>query len=207
MSITLLIIILTGLASVYSFSKPEYIQKFKHFPVAEKRNKEYFRMLTGGFLHGDYMHLGVNMFVLYIFGEYIESAFASVFGSIPGRVIYFCIYLLIIVLANFATYLRHQDNALFSSIGASGAVSGMLFIYILLDPWSSLYIWGILPIKGILFGVLYLAYSSYASKKAGGYIDHEAHFYGAVFGIVLAIIVQPSWAGRFVRILIEEAPF
>lgn len=139
-SITLLIILFTGLISYQGFTKYSLIDRLKHFPYRENQLKEWYRLLTSGFIHGDWTHLLINMFVLYSFGNYIESYLGRIFGNAIGHLIYFLMYLLNIIIANIPTAFIHKHNPGFSSIGASGAVSGMVFIFILLNPWAMLYL-------------------------------------------------------------------
>ncbi|MFZ1581027.1 MAG: rhomboid family intramembrane serine protease, partial [Saprospiraceae bacterium] len=100
-----------------------------------------------------------------------------------------------------------KDNAYFSSVGASGGVSGILFIYILLYPWNMLGLFAIIPVPAIVFGVLYLWYSTWASKNQNTNIDHDAHFYGAIAGLLIAIVSRPAVFSEFINSLINDFPF
>ena len=143
------------------------------------------------------------MFVLYQFGQVIEFEFISLFGESAGWPIYGLFYLSAIVAANLPTYVKHKDNTSYAGIGASGAVSGVVFIYILFYPWQLLWLYGIIPIPALVGGVLYLIYSSWASKKQSGRIDHMAHFYGAVYGIVFISVFKPEVLLSFFEKLIQ----
>lgn len=189
-SITIIIIIFTCLVSFQGFNKYIFIDKLKHSPSREYTYKEYYRMLTSGFVHADWTHLLVNMFVLYSFGEFIESYIVSEFGNAWGRVIFLVLYLLNIILANIPTAIRHKHNPSFSSIGASGAVSGIIFIFILLRPWATLQLFFIIPLPAIVVGVGYLIYSSWAANKGHGRLDHSAHFAGALAGMAMIILLR-----------------
>ena len=205
-SITLIIILFTGLISYQGFNRYEFIDRFKHSPAREYAGKEYLRLLTSGFIHADWTHLLVNMFVLYSFGGYIENYIISLFGSPAGRLIYLGVYLLNIILANLPTFFRHKHNPSFSSIGASGAVSGMVFIFILLQPWAILNLFFVIPVPAIIAGVGYLIYSSWAANKGHGRIDHSAHFAGAVAGMLMIIILNKKIVGDFLYRLVEDFP-
>jgi membrane associated rhomboid family serine protease len=207
LSITLIIIIFTGLISYQGFSRYEVIDRLKHSPGRESRGKEYYRLLTSGFVHADWTHLLVNMFVLYSFGQYIESYIASLFGPTWGKIIFVGLYLLNIIIANIPTTMRHKDDPSFSSIGASGAVSGMVFIFILLRPWEMLYLFFVIPVPAIIAGVGYLIYSSWAANREHGRIDHSAHFAGAIAGMAMMIMLNSQIAGDFVQRLIHDFPF
>lgn len=206
MSVTILIVVVTALISIQAFSKPGMLDKLKHHPYSEVRNGEWYRLLTSGFVHGGWVHLLVNMFVLYMFGEYIEQAFVSLWGATFGRVLYLVMYLLAIVAGDLPTLIRQKDNPGYASIGASGAVSAVLFIYILLNPWETLWLYAIIPIPAIIAGVGYLIYSSWASRNQQDRIDHLAHFYGALFGVVFVIVLQPRLIGYFIE-RVSDLPF
>lgn len=205
-SITLLIIAFTTLVSYQGFQSYAYIDRLKHTPAREFEFKEYYRMLTSGFVHADWTHLIINMFVLYSFGNYIESFITSEFGSVLGRVIYLILYLLNIVFANIPTTLRHRFNPAFSSIGASGAVSGIIFIFILLQPWSILYLFFIIPVPAIIAGIGYLIYSSWAANQGHGRLDHSAHFAGAIAGMLMIILLKKEILSHFFFRLIHDFP-
>ncbi|TNE60444.1 MAG: rhomboid family intramembrane serine protease [Bacteroidetes bacterium] len=209
MLMTYLIIGFTVLFSIGAFNNPELFLKCKHWPYAEARSGEYYRWLTSGFLHGDYMHLLFNMFTLYFFGRFVEHWFETQFAEI-GRLIFLFFYLISIVAASISTYYKYRDVQHFASIGASGAVSAVLFASILIDPTVPLYIMFIpIPIPGFIFGIFYLWFSSREAKRGGGGIDHVAHFYGAVFGFLFLLLLKPvlmlsffaqlaGWLGSFV---------
>lgn len=205
-SITLLLILFTGIISFQAFSRYEMIDRLKHFPAREIHRKEYYRLLTSGFIHADWTHLLINMFVLYGFGGYIENYLVQLFGTPKGQIIYLVMYLLNIGIANLPTMVRHAQNYGFSSIGASGAVSGIVFIFILLNPWSILYLFFIVPVPAIIAGVGYLIYSSWAANKGHGRLDHSAHFAGALAGMAMIILLNHDIVGLFFRKLINDFP-
>ncbi|MEZ4983620.1 MAG: rhomboid family intramembrane serine protease [Saprospiraceae bacterium] len=188
-SITLIIVIMTSLVSWQAFNNPEMKAKFLFRPVDIARG-EYHRWLTGGFIHADLIHLMVNMYVLYTFGEYVEQLFIKVlFGELWGRMAYIAFYLLAIVVAGIPTYFRHKDNFAYSALGASGATSAVIFAFIITNPWAGLTLL-ILPffsIPALFLGIVYLIYSNYMDKKGIDNIGHNAHFTGAVFGVVFII--------------------
>lgn len=198
MNVTVLIIIITVIVSFLCFENRQLFDQLKHHPVSEANNKEWYRMISSGFLHADYFHLGINMYVLYGFGSFVERQFLSHYGTVQGRIIYLLLYLVMIIIADIPSFIKHRNNYGYSAIGASGAVSGILFIFILLRPWAPLELYFFIPIPAIIFGVLYLLYSSWASKNARDNIGHDAHFYGAVAGMVLAAFLLPYVLGDFV---------
>ncbi len=207
LSVTLIIVIITCLVSIPAFTNRQLFDQFKHHPYTEKREKQYYRWLTSGFLHGSWMHLGFNMYVLYGFGGSVEMEFQSSFGSTLGSVLFLLMYLFTIILAATPTYFKHLNNSNYSAIGASGGVSGVLFAFILFDPWNSIiFIFLPIPIPAIVFGILYLAYESWAAKNSRDNIGHDAHFWGAIAGFLITIAFKPTIFLDFVNELVEGFP-
>ncbi|HUR29924.1 MAG TPA: rhomboid family intramembrane serine protease [Saprospiraceae bacterium] len=206
-TVTIIIILFTALISFQGFNRYEFIDKLKHSPFREAGAKEYYRLLTSGFVHADWTHLLINMFVLYSFGAYIESYIISLFGDPWGKIIFVALYLLNIILANIPTMIQHRNNPGFSSIGASGAVSGIIFIFILLQPWAILSLFFIIPVPAIIAGVGYLIYSSWAANKGHGRLDHSAHFAGAIAGMLMIFILNHQIMGDFIHRVISDFPF
>ncbi|MEQ1744337.1 MAG: rhomboid family intramembrane serine protease [Saprospiraceae bacterium] len=198
MAVTHIIIAFTALFSIWGFSNQDIFYKCMHRPHDEARRGEYYRWLTGGFLHGDYMHLIFNMFTLYAFGPVVEKWFGVHFGM-TGPLFFVIFYLISIVAASLATYFKFKDSPGFASVGASGAVSAVLFAAVLLHPTMGLYLMFIpIPIPGFIFAGLYLWYSSYAARRGNDGIDHTAHFYGAVFGFIFPMVFDPFLLMDFV---------
>jgi len=206
-SVTLLIIIVTCMVSIPCFTNRNLFDQLKHYPVAEHGNKEYYRLISSGFLHGSWVHLGINMYVLYEFGRTVERIFTSQYGEALGRSIFLIAYLAMIVIGDLPTFIKHKNNASYASIGASGAVSGILFMFILYAPWSMLLLYFAIPVPAIIMGVLYLVYSSWASKNQRDMIDHDAHYYGALAGVLLMLVLIPSSFGHFIDSFINGLPF
>jgi membrane associated rhomboid family serine protease len=207
MQITYIIIIFTCLFSYWAFQNREVMVKFKHWPYQEARRGEYYRWLTGGFLHGDAMHLIFNMLTLYFFAADqrpdiyrsegigfggLEAWFGQLLPT-GGPLLFLVFYLAAIVAASSATFVRYRDTPSFASIGASGATAAVLFAAILLEPTMRLSLMFLpIPIPGFIFGAIYLWYSAYAARKGGDNIDHTAHYFGAIFGFALPAVLQPS---------------
>jgi membrane associated rhomboid family serine protease len=191
MAITYIIIGFTVAFSLWAFNNSDVFYKCKHWPYEEARSGEYYRWLTSGFLHGDNMHLLFNMITLYFFGRVVEQWFGVLFPGV-GPLLFLFFYLVSIVAASLATYYKYREVPSFASIGASGAVSAVLFASILISPTMSLYLLFIpIPIPGFIFGIFYLWYSTYAANRGGDGIDHAAHFYGAVFGFLFPLVLKP----------------
>jgi membrane associated rhomboid family serine protease len=206
-SITLIIIIVTSLISWQALEHPDKLALLKHYPYQEARTGQWYRFLTSGFVHGSVMHLILNMYVFYIFGEYVEQYFVVRLGPTIGRILYVVFYLTAIIVADIPTFVKQKENPGFASVGASGAVSGILFVFIMINPWAILELFFILPIPAIIAGIAYLIYSSWASKNRKDHIDHLAHFYGALYGIAFALIALPKIGTDFVLRLMEGLPF
>ncbi len=191
---TLIIIALTIIISVYTFQNNHLFNKLLLNPFRLIHNKEYFRIITHGFIHADWTHLLVNMFVLFSFGKAIEMYLGNLksLGYIHNIQIQFLIlYLGGIIISSIPSIVKHKNDSWYNSLGASGGVSSVVFASIFFDPLNIIYLYFI-PIPGIVFGVLYLVYSQYMSKKNRGNINHEAHFTGAVFGFLYPIIIHPG---------------
>ena len=207
LSITLIILLVTVLISYQAFSNMEVFHKLSHRPVLEERSGQYYRLLTSGFIHANWPHLLINMFVFWQFGEIVERYYIQLFGELPGRLAYISLYIVTIVAANVPTYFKHRQNPLFSSVGASGAVSGVVFAFILFDPWAMLGLFFIIPCPAILAGILFLAYSQYASRRMDDRIDHVAHFYGAVFGFLFTLALKWQLFPYFLQEVVNGLPF
>lgn len=205
-TVTLLIILFTALVSYQGFNNYHLVDRWKHFPYRETRNKEWFRLLTSGFVHADWVHLLVNMYVLWSFGTLIENQIVGWYGPSTGRLIFLLIYLFNIILANLPTTFRQANNPGFASIGASGAVSGLLFMYILINPWAMFGLMFIIPMPAVIVGIGYLIYSSWAANRGHGRIDHSAHFAGALAGMAMFILIHREVLDIFFSRLASDFP-
>lgn len=201
MSLTLILVIMTAIISYQGFNNPATNAKLMMYPVRMKSGGEWYRFISHGFVHGDWMHLIVNMLVLYQFGEFLENAFVSVFGAGTGQILYVVLYLSAIVISAVPSYFQHQDNPGYAAVGASGATSALVFGYILFNPWA----WfAFPPLPALLFGVAYLWYSSYMEKRGMDNIGHNAHFWGAVYGVVFTIISAFALRSELINYFIAQ---
>jgi membrane associated rhomboid family serine protease len=180
--IVLVIIIANVLFSMKGFDSYSFLDKYK-FQVGRVLGKEKIRMLTSGFLHVDWMHLGFNMYALYVFGDIV----ASILGTTSFLIIYFGSLLA----GNLYTLQYHKNEPYYSAVGASGAVSGIVYSSILLFPDMQLLLFFAIPIPGYVFGVGYLLYSIYGMKKQVGNIGHAAHLGGTIGGFALTLLLNP----------------
>jgi membrane associated rhomboid family serine protease len=187
MTITLIIIIITVLVSIAAFSNEKILNDFIFYPPAVTHNKQWYRFFTCGLIHADYAHLIFNMYAFYLFGKNVEGAFINIFYE-KGKLLYLLLYITSLFVCLLPTYSRHRDDSSYRSLGASGAVSAVIFAYILLNPLDKLYIIFIpIGIPGFIFGFLYLVISSYLDKRGGGNINHSAHIWGALYGVAFLV--------------------
>ena len=201
MSITLAIIIITVVISYQGFNNYKIIDSLKHHPYTEHRNKEYYRMLSSGFVHGNTTHLLINMFVLYMFGNFIESVFKQLYSPTLGPIFFLLMYLTAIFASDIPSHFKHRNNFSYAAVGASGATSAIVIIYCLLDPWN----WFIYPpVPAIVFAIGYIYYSHWAESrnKADG-IGHSAHLYGALYGLLFIILTKPRVLAIFYAKIME----
>lgn len=191
--VTYILIGVTVVVSYMCFNNRGLFEKLALIPYVVVRKNQWYRLISHGFVHADTMHLLVNMFTFWSFGTYIESAFGYLGFSTWA---YLGLYFGGMIFASVYDIAKKSNNPYYISIGASGAVAAVLFTSILLNPWGKILFFAVIPIPGILFGVLYLAYCQYMAKRGGDNINHNAHFYGAVFGFVYPILLEPAlWRG------------
>lgn len=193
-SLTLLIIILTAISSFLAFNNTVIKGSALFYPHAIHTRGEWYRFITSGFIHADFLHLAVNMYVLYSFGTILEKYYLPAFFGNYAKLMYIAIYILGMIVADIPTYIKQKHNATYLGLGASGAVAAILFACILFGPFTGeiglLFLPGI-GIPPLVFGILYLVYSAYMSRMANDHINHDAHFYGAVFGFIFPGICKP----------------
>lgn len=197
---TIFIIILTAAISIMAFNNRNLMDKCLFNPYQVVHRKEYYRLITHAFLHADWTHLIVNMIVLYSFGRGSEYYFGIFFGD--KKYLFFpLLYVGGTLIATLYALAKNRDNPSYNAVGASGAVSAVVFACIFFAPLNKILLFGLVPMPGILYGFLYLGYSWYMSKRGGGdNIAHDAHFWGAVFGFIFPLIVDY----RLIYVFLEQ---
>lgn len=195
---TYLIIGITCLTSYLAFNNRDLAARgiFNAYAVVHKQ--EYYRLLTCGFLHANWMHLFFNMFVLHSFAEVVTEAYGLVFGEGKAGLCFLFFYIMALLASSLPDAIKHRNNPHYYALGASGAVSAVVFASILIFPYGKIGIIFIpVGIPAPLFGLLYLFYSWYMGKREGGTIGHNAHFWGAVFGLIFTALVMPGTMVQF----------
>jgi len=197
-SSTLVIIAVTSIVSIMAFSNSRLLDQLILWPPAISRDKEYYRLLSYGLVHADPMHLFFNMFTLYFFGRVMEQLYNAVLGPF-GFVIFYAGALVASILP---TYLRNRGNSRYRSLGASGAVSATLFAFILLQPWAQILVF-VIPMPAILFAVLYVVYEFWLERQGADNVNHNAHLWGAAYGVLFTIVMEPRVLGVFFSQLVH----
>ena len=194
---TVTIILITVVISLIAFSNQKVMNRLLFWPPALQRG-EYDRFISHGFIHADGAHLLFNMITLFFFGSVIESFYRQYFFDM-GFVLF---YLGGLIAAIIPSYLKHKHDTHWASLGASGAVSAVLFAYILFEPWKLIFVFFI-PVPAIIFAVLYVAYSIWSGKRGNRNINHSAHLWGAAYGVIMTIILEPKLIPHFLNRLIN----
>ncbi len=188
MSITLIIVIITTLVSIGAFNNQKIMEDLIFYAPAISQRNQWYRFFSCGLIHADWGHLIFNMLALYLFGRNLEVYFTYAFQE-KGKILYLILYILALAVSVLPTYFKNRNNYHYRSLGASGAVSAVIFSSILFDPISGIGLFFIpIYVAGFIFAIIYLLISGWMDKKGQGNINHSAHIWGAVFGIVFTII-------------------
>ena len=191
--ITVIIIAITCIVSILCFNGTLNGNKLIFNAYQVWHRKEWYRMLTSGIIHSGWGHLFFNMLRLYFFGRVVEQYFSAAFGGVLGAVLYVVLYVSALAISSLGDLVKYRDNWNYNALGASGAVSAVLFASILFAPKMGIYIYLIpIPVPGYIFAPLYLLYCWYMAKRNMDNIGHTAHFWGAVYGILFPIICKPD---------------
>ena len=187
---TTIIIIITVLVSIGGFQNQKLIDDLIFYPPAVTQRKQWYRFFTCGLIHADVAHLAFNMLSLYFFGKNVEKIFIALLGKQTGILVYLLLYVSALVVSLLPTYTRHKNNYHYKSLGASGAVSAIIFAGLTLIPSNEVYIFLIpIGIPGFIFAPLFLLISFYLDRKGSDNINHSAHIWGSIYGIVFVIVM------------------
>jgi membrane associated rhomboid family serine protease len=207
LSLTTILIGITALSSIIAFNRPTLLDRWMFMPYRIKQRNQWDRFILSGFIHKDYMHLLFNMFTFYFFGGVVERFFKFQFGLELGGLIFLGFYLIAIVLADIPTFLKEQGNSYYQALGASGGTSATVFASIILMPLSDICLFGLLCLPGFLLGGFFLIYSFVKGQQGQDNINHDAHLYGAIFGIVCILLLSPNSAAMFLEQILSYRPF
>lgn len=198
MSVSLIILVITCIISIIAFQpNNQLFQQLDFSPYRIQQTREFHRFFTHALLHADWLHLIINMYVLYIFGTGVEEIFSDIKGE-SGHVIFFSFYLLAVITSSIPSYFKNRNNHLYVSVGASGGTSAIVFSYIMFNPLAGFYLMFIpIEIPAIIFGIAYLIYSYVMSYKGKDNVAHDVHFFGALFGIIFTLALDKEVLSYF----------
>ena len=198
MGVDIIVIITISAISIYAFSNPAIIEKLQFNAWKVIHNKEYYRLISHGAVHGGWMHLIINMYVLYIFARASIILFYRDM-HVSGELYFLILFVTAIPTSSIYSVFKEKNNYNYNAVGASGGVTAIVFATIFFEPFLPLrFIFIPIDIPGIVFGILYLVYSKYMSRKNIDNIGHDAHFWGAVYGFVFPILFKPVLAKEFI---------
>ncbi len=198
MAATITIIIITALVSILCFTGTLPVRSLMFNAWEVWHDRKWYQMITHGLVHGGWGHLIFNMLTLFFFGEVVEQYFAVAFGGTAGIILYVVLYVTAIAVSSIWDLVKHRNDPGYCAVGASGAVSAILFASILFEPKMGIYIYFIpIPIPGYVFAPLYLLYCWWMAKRGTDNIGHTAHFWGAVYGLLFPLACNPAIFGHF----------
>jgi membrane associated rhomboid family serine protease len=192
MSTTLILIAITCAVTFAAMNNSKMLDALILWPPAVNKKHEWYRLVSYGLIHADFMHLLFNMITLYFFGRVMEGFYADAMGPF-GFAIF---YVAALVASILPSYYKHRADARYYSLGASGAVSAVLFAFILFQPWQVIYIF-VLPVPAIVYAIAYVAYSIWSERRGGDRVNHSAHLWGAAFGVAFTLALEPRVLSLF----------
>lgn len=197
MSFTLLIIAVTVLVSFAAFQNDRLRNSLLLWPAIMTSPKEFYRFLTAGFVHADTAHLAFNMISFYFFGQLLEQAIGYQYFGL--------VYLTGIIVSCVPSYFKRRHNPGYRSLGASGGVAAIIFATIYLAPWNKIYIFFAIGMPSIVFAIGYLSYTAYLAKRDMGIINHDAHLWGSIYGLLCMIAIDPTHGAYFIDKLMHPS--
>ncbi|HPQ08360.1 MAG TPA: rhomboid family intramembrane serine protease [Bacteroidia bacterium] len=191
--ITKILSLFIVVCSLIGFANPSIIEKYIFSPYLIKHYKQHYRFLSHAFFHANFLHLFLNVWIFWMFGNVIEYNYQLLFDEKLGKIYFLILFTGGIYASSIAEYIKHKNNPSYASLGASGAIEAVVFSFIIMNPFQWLYFFFI-PMPAWILGLLFLIFSFYMSKRKlpNDRIGHEAHFWGAIFGIVFTFIIKPS---------------
>jgi membrane associated rhomboid family serine protease len=202
MPVTLLLIAANVIFSIVGFSNATMVNKTIMWPYYVKTENQFYRFITSGFLHADWMHLIFNMFTLFFFGRNVEYIFTQY--GLGGNFAYLALYFLALIISDIPSYFKYKNDYSYRALGASGAVSAVVFAAIVFSPWSSIYLYGALKISALVYAILYIFYCVYMSKKNHDNVNHDAHLWGSIFGLAFTIALIAALQPAMFSDIIEQ---
>ena len=199
--VTFAILGITVAVSLLAFNNNDLRNKCMFYPYGMNSVNQYYRFFSHGLVHADYLHLFFNMFTLYSFGRFVEVELFS-------KAAYIALYVTALAAASVFDFIKHRKDYHYAALGASGAVSAIVFATLIFDPWAKgVALFGIrfLALPNIVFAVLYLWYCAYMSRKGGDHIGHNAHLWGSVYGFVFTAVLKPDMLKLFIDRLMHPA--
>lgn len=207
LSLTAVLLLITSALSIYVFTRPDLQNRLMLNPYRISRKGEWYRFITSGLIHQGWVHLLFNMVTFYFFGRWIESYFIILFGRISGYLLFLLLYLGGIVVADIPTYFKYKNSPYYNSLGASGGVSAVIFAAIFYNPTEEICLYAFFCLPGFIWGGIYLAYSYFYDRRGSDTVNHAAHFYGAIYGFLLAFLIRPSALQYFIDAVMRWSPF
>jgi membrane associated rhomboid family serine protease len=193
--ISLLLIAIIGIISYLGFNNEEIIRKTIFSPYRINHTNEWYRFLSSGFIHADWMHLIFNMYAFALFSGPLERVFDALLGGIWGKLALIALFVFGVIFSHISTYFKHKNDAWYQSLGASGGVSSVLFAFIFLFPMQKMY-----GLPMFIVGLIYLGFSNYLARKGSNdNTNHEAHYYGGIWGILFIIGIYPDSFLNFIN--------
>ena len=200
--ITIALIAANVIVSLMAFNNQNVYSKAIMWPYGVKKYNQYYRFISSGFIHADYVHLFFNMFTLFFFGQAVEPVFKVY--QLGGEIAYIALYFLGLIASDIPTYLKQKNNYNYHCLGASGAVSAVVFAAIVFNPWGRIYLYGALGISAALYAVLYIVYCVSMSRRGGDNINHDAHLWGSLFGLGFTITLIAALQPYLFDLILEQ---
>jgi len=197
-SISLILVAVNVVFSVLAFSRPELMARYQFNAYMISHRNQWYRFITHAFLHADWIHLIVNMFVLWQFGSLVENRLAYHFGEFSSG-IYLLLYFSSLIISSISTYVKHKNDHWYNAVGASGAVSAVMFSSVVFIPFMQIALYGIIPLPALIWAILYLAYSAWSGRRANDNVNHEAHLWGAIYGLIFTLLLSKDIAREFIN--------